>query len=343
MLKSILPDEGRNKADRKRLVDRAFAAIKGAITLPEECRNSIYDEFDPVLITLELIEGSMYKMFDDILDYNGDDAGFIKMFKDNNAKLIVEIISEIEEGFIEGLNDVLVFIRLNIINLIMASAPASQAATAKGIAVPVMMKFIDKCWSERPNKPAEAAPAKEQPKAPTPAPQAAPVATPAAASQQPEELKDGEFQPIKAFLASAKSAQERKQMLLSRYREQVQKDQAALQEAGRTAARPLSRAFQSLDLTANNTLVDEEEKLNLQAYQKESSQKALTRDEFFKSKMRLSLLDTGMYSSAIVDEEMKKIDAVTGIPEPLKQAYFQMVQAGIKSRLANDNDYKQIT
>ena len=132
-------------------------------------------------------------------------------------------------------------------------------------------------------------------------------------------------------------------MLLSRYREQVQKDQAALQEAAKTAPRPLSRAFQSLDLNANNTLVDEEEKLNLQSYQKESSQKAQTRDEFFKTKMRLSLLDTGMYQSAMIDTEMKNIDAVTGIPEPLKQAYYQMIKAGIKSRLANDNDYKQIT
>ena len=37
---------------------------------------------------------------------------------------------------------------------------------------------------------------------------------------------------------------------------------------------------------------------------------------------------------------MKKIDAEAEIPEPLKEAYFKMVKAGIKSRLANDNDYK---
>jgi len=58
--------------------------------------------------------------------------------------------------------------------------------------------------------------------------------------------------------------------------------------------------------------------------------------------MRLSLLDTGHFQSAIVDQEMKKIDAETDIPEPLKKAYFAMVKAGIKSRLANDNDYKHL-
>ena len=39
---------------------------------------------------------------------------------------------------------------------------------------------------------------------------------------------------------------------------------------------------------------------------------------------------------------MKQIDAEADIPEPLKKAYFKMVKAGIKSRLAHDNDYKQI-
>ena len=50
----------------------------------------------------------------------------------------------------------------------------------------------------------------------------------------------------------------------------------------------------------------------------------------------------GQFKSAQVDEWMKQIDAEADIPEPLKKAYFKMVKAGIKSRLAHDNDYKQI-
>ena len=60
-------------------------------------------------------------------------------------------------------------------------------------------------------------------------------------------------------------------MLLARYRQQVQQDQAALQQTGGLVARPLSRAYQSLDLQANNALIEEEEKLNLQSYQKEGA------------------------------------------------------------------------
>lgn len=56
--------------------------------------------------------------------------------------------------------------------------------------------------------------------------------------------------------------------------------------------------------------------------------------------MRLSLLDTGRFQSSQVDAEMKKIDPEASIPEPLKKAFFNMVKAGVKSRLSNDSDYK---
>ena len=89
-------------------------------------------------------------------------------------------------------------------------------------------------------------------------------------------------------------------------------------------------------------MVAEEEKLNNKSYQKEAAEKALTKSELFKSKLRESLLDTGRFPSGIVDQELKKIDAEADIPEPLKQAYFEMVKAGIKSRLINDSDYQAI-
>ena len=115
-----------------------------------------------------------------------------------------------------------------------------------------------------------------------------------------------------------------------------------MQQASSKAVRPLSRAYQALDLAANNTTVEAEEKLSLQSFQKEAAEKALTPSDFFKSKMRLSLLDTGRFQSAIVDQEMKKIEAERDIPETLRQAYFNMIKAGMKSRLVNDNDYKQL-
>ena len=88
-------------------------------------------------------------------------------------------------------------------------------------------------------------------------------------------------------------------------------------------------------------MTDEDERLHAQSYQKEGAQKAKTLPEFFKAQMRNSILDTGLYQSNVVDAEMKKIDA-DSIPEPLRKAYFAMISAGLKSRLANDEDYKQL-
>lgn len=85
--------------------------------------------------------------------------------------------------------------------------------------------------------------------------------------------------------------------------------------------------------------MDAEEKLSLKTFEKDTSEKAQTHGEFFKTKMRLSLLDTGRFQSSAVDNEMKKVDPEAGIPEQLKKAYFNMIKAGMKSRLANDNDY----
>ena len=153
-------------------------------------------------------------------------------------------------------------------------------------------------------------------------------------------MKEGETQSLQAFLNQAKSAQERKQMLMARYREQLQKDKQKMGSAD--AARPQSRAYQSLDLNANNTMTAEEEKLNMQSYHKESSEKAKTPAEFFKDKMRGSLLDSGLYKSGVVDQNLKTVDAESDIPDELKKAYFRMVKAGMKTRLANDNDWQEM-
>ena len=75
------------------------------------------------MITNEIIESKIYDIFDALMDYEGNDAGFIDLIKIRSKDLIVKIISEIEEGFIEGINDVLVFIKANCNNLLGAAAP----------------------------------------------------------------------------------------------------------------------------------------------------------------------------------------------------------------------------
>jgi len=44
----------------------------------------------------------------------------------------------------------------------------------------------------------------------------------------------------------------------------------------------------------------------------------------------------------VIDSEMKAVDPETDIPESLRKAYFELLRAGLQSRLAADDDYKLI-
>lgn len=155
------------------MAEKGMMALKDTLCLPSESRDSIYEQFDPVLITNEVIEGSIYDAFEQLMVYQGDDAGFIALAKRLSAEVIVKVISEIEEGFIDGINDVLVFFKANLNNLIMAAAPPQQAAMAKGMVVPTAMRFIEKCWNEKSSAVST----------PTPAPVSTPTPQPVAAAQ----------------------------------------------------------------------------------------------------------------------------------------------------------------
>ena len=123
VLRAEIAEEGKSQEGRRKLIDMAMKVLKDIITLPQQSRDSIYEQFDPVLITTEILESKVLPIFNELLDYEGDDPGFVKLVRERGAEVMVKIISEIEEGFIEGINDVLPFIKANIEGLLMASAP----------------------------------------------------------------------------------------------------------------------------------------------------------------------------------------------------------------------------
>jgi len=79
----------------------------------------------------------------------------------------------------------------------------------------------------------------------------------------------------------------------------------------------LSRAYQSLDLNTTRELIEDEQKKTTKEYERTKSEKAKTKPEFFKALMRESLIDTQRFKSAIVDSELKKVDAEIDIPAEL--------------------------
>lgn len=89
--------------------------------LPDLSRDCIYDKFDPVSIINDIAAEELPGYIDALLDYSGNDAGFIELMRTRAAAIIVKVLREMDEGFIDGINDILVFFKSNLINLTGAS------------------------------------------------------------------------------------------------------------------------------------------------------------------------------------------------------------------------------
>jgi hypothetical protein len=70
------------------------------------------------------------------------------MLKYESKQIIGKIVEELEEGFIEGLNDVLPFLKANITPLVKAGCDPSKAAIAGVMATPPIMKYIETAYAQ---------------------------------------------------------------------------------------------------------------------------------------------------------------------------------------------------
>lgn len=77
-------------------------------------KESVFEEFDPVLCSMDVIEINVKVIFDSILEFEGEDQAFQEMMKTLAEEFIVELIDELEGGFQNGFDDVLAFAKPNI-------------------------------------------------------------------------------------------------------------------------------------------------------------------------------------------------------------------------------------
>lgn len=50
-----------------------LARLRPVLFVPEEVKESIFEEFDPLLCSMDVIEVNIKRIFDSILDFQGDD------------------------------------------------------------------------------------------------------------------------------------------------------------------------------------------------------------------------------------------------------------------------------
>ena len=85
---------------------------------------------------------------DQFLDFQGSDEDFVQLLKRLATQFIGQYIGEVEDGFIEGLNDILPFIQENLKALIRVSCDPSKAPMAEMMGVPPIMAFVNRAYAD---------------------------------------------------------------------------------------------------------------------------------------------------------------------------------------------------
>jgi hypothetical protein len=84
---------------RGQFVKESIERLSPLLYVPEEVKESVFEEFDPVLCAIDVIELNLKRIVNSILDFEGDDQGFYEMMKDVSERFIAEWIDETEGGF----------------------------------------------------------------------------------------------------------------------------------------------------------------------------------------------------------------------------------------------------
>jgi len=67
--------------------------------VPSEVKQSVFEGFDPILCSMDVIETNFKRILNIITDFKGNDEAFVQLIKKNVIKFGSELIDELEGGF----------------------------------------------------------------------------------------------------------------------------------------------------------------------------------------------------------------------------------------------------
>jgi hypothetical protein len=146
------------QAARKQLIDNESEALKGMFEVPEEIMSHIHEGFEPLLVSEEVIDNHFVRIIDLILDFdsaNSTDANFIEEMKDALSFLIGEWIEELEDGFHNGMQDVVIFFRENLKRVVQQAVGPEMGMMVAMMGTDSIMKFVTKSYSHYKEKKAQ--------------------------------------------------------------------------------------------------------------------------------------------------------------------------------------------
>jgi hypothetical protein len=271
------------------------------------------------------------------MDYRGDDAGFIELIKDRATQRVGTVVIELICFFNEDFANLTKLLKPNISEALKRMVEKERAILASVMGVPPILSFVEASYQQMKrelggddDEDMEVEESKDVDQPMTD--ESEPVSQPVAVVQASDE-------PLSQALAKCASADQRKALLMERYKKTLAQDQDLILSK---IQRPTSRAYKALDLNGQLTINEAEEKLSMGEHYMTKAEKAIPKPEYFKARLTEALHNSGRYKAAIIDSEMKKINPEVDLPAELRKAYFDMLVAGVKSRLASDQDYKSL-
>lgn len=119
-LKSVLLKEMDNKdtpENRKSLAEREKENLLPLIIIPREVEANVHEGFEPLTVSSDILDTYMIKFINVILDHDDKttpDAVFVENLKSTLVWFIGEWIDELQDGFVNGMQDVIIFFRKNL-------------------------------------------------------------------------------------------------------------------------------------------------------------------------------------------------------------------------------------
>lgn len=108
-------------ASRKKLTDVEGEKLKALLFVPDEIKGNIYEGFEPLLVAGDSVDTHLVRIMDIILDFDNEsrpDSEFIQELMDAIIFFMGDLIEELQDGFSSGMQDVVIFLRENILKLI---------------------------------------------------------------------------------------------------------------------------------------------------------------------------------------------------------------------------------
>lgn len=129
---------------RKALAQGEADKFKASLKVHPSVQLNVHEGFDPVLVSEEVVDTHFARILDVILDFDDSqtDAQFIEEMKDVLAFFIGEWIDELQDGFINGMQDVVLFFRENFKAIISESAGPDMAMIVGTMGTDTVMKYV---------------------------------------------------------------------------------------------------------------------------------------------------------------------------------------------------------